>query len=64
MKDEKELLPHERRLVDRKGRNKHMTELDVEMKQVRMIELQYEKKQLVDEVNTMINDFDEEIKEM
>ena len=41
-----------------------MTELDDEMKQVRMIELQYEKEQLVNEVNTNINDFDEEIKEM
>jgi len=29
-----------------------------------MIELDYEKKQLVTEVDTMINDFDEEIKEM
>jgi len=29
-----------------------------------MIELDYEKGQLVDDVNTNINDFDEEIKEM
>jgi len=41
-----------------------MTELDDELKQVRMIELGYEKQQLTDEVNTNINDFDEEIKEM
>ena len=41
-----------------------MSELDDELKQVRMIELAYEKDQLVDEVNTKINDFDEEIKEM
>lgn len=41
-----------------------MTELDHEMKQVRMIELQYEKSQLMETVNTQINDFDEEIKEM
>jgi hypothetical protein len=41
-----------------------MTELDHEMKQVRMIELQYEKSQLNDTVKTNINEFDEEIKEM
>lgn len=29
-----------------------------------MIELDYEKGQLADDVNTNINDFDEEIKEM
>ena len=29
-----------------------------------MIELEYEKGQLMDEVNTNIKDFDEEIKEM
>ena len=41
-----------------------MTELDDEMKHMRMIELEYEKGQLYDEVNGNINDFDEEIKEM
>ena len=34
------------------------------MKQVRMIELQYEKQQLMDQVNNNIDEFDEEIKEM
>ena len=56
--------PYDRKLVDRKGRTKNLTELDEEMKQVRMIELQYEKDMLQEEVNTNINDFDEEIKEM
>ena len=56
--------PFERQLADRKNRVKQMTELDEEMKQVRMIELQYEKEQLYGEVNGNINDFDEEIKEM
>ena len=51
-------------MADRKGRTKQLTEIDEEMQQVRMIELQYEKGQLVDNVNTQINDFDEEIKEM
>ena len=41
-----------------------MTELDEEMKQMRMIELEYEKGQLYDEVNGNINDFDEEIKDI
>ena len=41
-----------------------MTELDEEMNQIKMIELQYEKGQLKDEVNTNIDEFDEEIKEM
>jgi len=41
-----------------------MTALDHEMEQVRMIELQYEKGQLMERVTTNINDFDEDIKEM
>ena len=60
-KEEVKVHEYDRKLVDRKGRVKQMTELDEEMKQVRMIELQYEKGQLMDEVNTNINDFDEEI---
>ena len=56
--------PYHKRLADRKGREKVLTELDHEMQQVRMIELQYEKEQLVTDVDTQINDFDEEIKEM
>ena len=41
-----------------------MTKLDDEMEQVRMIELQYEKGQLMETVTTNINDFDEDINEM
>ena len=63
-KEEVKVHEYDKKLVDRKGRVKQMTELDDEMKQVRMIELEYEKGQLMDEVNTNINDFDEEIKEM
>jgi len=61
-----EVIVHEydRKIADRKNRVKQMTELDEEMKQVRMIELEYEKGQLMDTVNTNIVDFDEEIKEM
>lgn len=63
-KEEVAVHPFEMRLADRKGRKKQMTELDEEMNQIKMIELQYEKGQLKDEVNTNIDDFDEEIKEM
>lgn len=38
--------------------------MDEEMKQIKKIELQYERSQLDDEMNDMINNFDEEIKEM
>lgn len=34
------------------------------MKQIKKIELSYEKDQLNEEINSMINSFDEEIKEM
>ena len=64
VKEEVVILPYDRKLADRKGRQKQMTELDDEMTQVRMIELDYEKTQLTDNVNTNINEFDEEIKEM
>jgi len=63
-KEEAPVHEYDRKLADRKGRQKQMTELDDEMKQVRMIELDYEKTQLMDNVNSNINDFDEEIKEM
>lgn len=38
-KQDKEVHLYQKRLADRKGRQKHMTELDQELKQVRMIEL-------------------------
>lgn len=63
-KEEVIIHEYDRKIADRKNRVKQMTELDDEMKQVRMIELEYEKGQLMDTVNTNINDFDEEIKEM
>jgi len=40
------------------------TELDEEYDQIMRIELQYEKNQLKSESETLINDFDGEIKEM
>ena len=54
----------QRKLPERKGRAVIESELDQEMKEERMIVLSYEKEQLMDTVNTNINDFDEEIKEM
>lgn len=40
------------------------SELDDEYKQILKIERTYEKEQLKNEVDTLINDFDHEIKEM
>lgn len=48
----------------RKGHKKMETELDEEYDQIMRIELQYEKNQLKSESETLINDFDAEIKEM
>lgn len=50
--------------AERKGKKIQESELDDEMKQIRRIELLYEKEQLETEINTLINDFDDEIKEM
>jgi len=50
--------------AERKGKKIQESELDDEMKQIRRIELQYEREQLDKEINTLINDFDDEIKEM
>lgn len=40
------------------------TTLDNEMRQILQIELEYEKEQIKNEIDTLINDFDTEIKEM
>lgn len=50
--------------VDRKNRRAQEGELDEEMKQIRRIELQYEKDQLVGELERLINAFDDDIKDM
>jgi len=62
--DVKEVPLYERKMAERKGHQSHMTNLDEEMKMVKMIELEYEKKRLTDEVNKVITDFDDSIKEM
>ena len=63
---EKEEVVHvyHRQMAERKDKKVQETEIDLEMKQIQMIELQYEKENLSGEVNKLINDFDDEIKEM
>jgi len=51
-------------VVERKVKKDTEGELEREMKQIRKIELTYEKEQLTKETNDLINNFDEEIKEM
>lgn len=50
--------------VERKVKKDVESELDKEMKQIRRIELTYERDQLSKECTDMINSFDDEIKEM
>lgn len=56
--------PYLNAVPPRKGHKKMETELDEEYDQIMRIELQYEKQQLKSESETLINDFDGEIKEM
>ena len=60
----KEVHVYERQMAERKDKKVQATELDDEIKQIQMIELQYEKENLGEEVNKLITDFDDEIKEM
>jgi hypothetical protein len=50
--------------VDRKNRRQQETELDEEMRQIKRIELSYEKEQITAEIDSLVTAFDEEIKEM
>lgn len=50
--------------IERKGKKMQESELDEEMRQIKRIELSYEKEQLTGEVNTLIGSFDDEIKDM
>ena len=50
--------------VDRKNKRGQESELDEEMKQIKRIELQYEKDQLTAELDSLINAFDDDIKDM
>lgn len=51
--------------MERKGRKApEQSELDDEMRQIKKIELLYERDQLTSEIDTLIKDFDDEIKEM
>lgn len=56
--------PYLNAVPPRKGHKKMETELDEEYDQIMRIELQYEKAQLKSESETLVNDFDAEIKEM
>ena len=51
-------------MAERKDRKYQITDLDVEIKEIKLIEAQYEKVNLQEEIDKLINDFDEEIKEM
>ena len=50
--------------IDRKNKRAQESELDEEIKQIRRIELSYEKEQIASEISQLINAFDEDIKEM
>ena len=51
--------------IDRKGKKAPDTsELDEEMRQIRRIELIFERDQINQEIDSLINAFDDEIKEM
>jgi WD40 repeat protein len=56
--------PYLNAVPTRKGHKKMETELDEEYDQIMRIELQYEKNQLKSESESLVNDFDGEIKEM
>jgi len=50
--------------LDRKGKKIQESDLDEEMRQIKRIELSYEKEQLTNEINSLINTFDLDIKDM
>ena len=50
--------------MDRKGKKIQESDLDEEMRQIKRIELSYEKEQLTNEINSLINTFDLDIKDM
>lgn len=51
-------------MLERKGLKAQQSPMTDEFQQIRNIELQYEKEQLTNEINSLINNFDTEIKEM
>ena len=63
-KQPEDVHPYRRQMAERKDRKYQVTALDEEMKQIRMIEQQFEKENLKEEVDKMITDFDDEIAEM
>jgi len=61
----KEQIPiKDQKVFERKGKKTHDTQLDEEYKMIRQIELEYEKDKIKKELDTLINNFDAEIKEM
>ena len=50
--------------LDRKGKKIQESELDEEMRQIKRIELSYEKEQLTGEIDSLIESFDCDIKDM
>jgi hypothetical protein len=50
--------------LDRKGKKIQESDLDEEMRQIKRIELSYEKEQLTSEINSLIDMFDTDIKDM
>ena len=51
-------------MIERKGRKPQDSPCASEFDEVRRIELKFEREQLMNEVNKLIDDFDEEIREM
>jgi hypothetical protein len=56
--------PYKRTVIERKGRKPQDSPCASEFDEVRRIELKFEREQLMNEVNKLIDDFDEEIREM
>jgi len=55
---------HERRVVSRLDIRQQETDLFEEIKQIRQIELKYEKDNIKEKINKLVSDFDDEICEM
>jgi len=62
--NEPDVHPYRMQVVERKNRKNQDSKRLVEFDEVRRVELVYEKDQLNSEVNKLMNDFDEEIREM
>ena len=51
-------------VIERKGKKTQDSEIENEMKNIQSIELQYERDQINNEIESMLTNFDDEIREM